>query len=153
MMIKSTGQSIYNQRHLVTTSHGFCLFSHMWWTLKNYDDSKKNFEISLPGAEIQHFLFLATRWIFKGEYNHFFISHVKFLAVTLFLEGFLQWKQLFNIFWPKGFIFEVKILIRWGFHHKIWVWKFSSNIFYTSSLRHYFGTLVKSCHKIFFAIQ
>jgi len=40
--------------------------------------AKKFFEISLPAAEIQHFEFLATRWIFKGEHNHFFISHINF---------------------------------------------------------------------------
>jgi len=32
----------------------------------------KIFEISLPAAKIQHFEFLATRWIFRGERNHFF---------------------------------------------------------------------------------
>jgi len=52
--------------------------------------SKKFFEISLLAAEIQHFEFLATRWIFRSEHNHFFISHVQYLAITLYLEGFLQ---------------------------------------------------------------
>jgi len=51
--------------------------------------AKKNFEKSLPVAEIQHFEFLATRWIFGGEHNHFFISHIQFLAISLYLEGFL----------------------------------------------------------------
>jgi len=50
----------------------------------------KIFEISLPAAEIKHFEFLATRWIFRGERNHFFISHVQFLAITLHIEGFSQ---------------------------------------------------------------
>jgi len=46
-------------------------------------------EISLPAAEIQHFEFLATRWIFKGKRNQIFISHIQFLAITLYLERFL----------------------------------------------------------------
>jgi len=50
----------------------------------------KKFETSLPMAEIQHCEFLASRWIFIGENNHFFISHVQFLAVTLYLDGPLQ---------------------------------------------------------------
>jgi len=41
-------------------------------------------------AETQHLEFLATRWIFRGEHNHFFISHIQFLAITPYLEGYLQ---------------------------------------------------------------
>jgi len=51
--------------------------------------AKKFFEISLLVAEMQGFEFLATRSIFTGEHNHFFISHVQFLARTLYLEEFL----------------------------------------------------------------
>jgi len=40
-------------------------------------------------AETQHFEFLATRWIFRGKHNHCFISHIRFLVITLYLEGFL----------------------------------------------------------------
>jgi len=52
--------------------------------------AKKIIEITLPAAEIQHFEFLTTRWIFRGDHNHFFISNIHFLAITLYLEGFLQ---------------------------------------------------------------
>jgi len=51
--------------------------------------AKKNIELPLLAAEIQHFEFLATRWTFRGDHNHFFISHVEILAITLHLEGFL----------------------------------------------------------------
>jgi len=54
--------------------------------------AKNIFEISSPAAEIQYFEFLATKWNFRGEHKHFFISHSQFLAITLYLERFLQWK-------------------------------------------------------------
>jgi len=52
--------------------------------------AKKSIEITFPAAEIQHFEFLTIWLIFRGDHNHFFISHIQFLAITLYLEEFLQ---------------------------------------------------------------
>jgi len=51
--------------------------------------AKKIFEVSLPMTEIQHFKFWAIGGFLEAS-TTISSSHVQFLTITPYLEGFLQ---------------------------------------------------------------